>query len=79
MFMLLTSVRSAVRLAPFLALPLLGTLAAGCGEGSQVDPTIKVEQGKDRAASLLNKRAPRGATKENPAVDPRFGGARSPE
>jgi hypothetical protein len=74
MFMLLTSVRLAVRLAPFLALPLLGTLAAGCGEGSQVDPTIKVERGKDRAESVLNKRAPRGATKQNPAVDPRVRG-----
>ena len=31
MFMQMTSVRFAVRLAPFLALPLLGTLAAGCG------------------------------------------------
>ena len=73
MFMQMTSVRFAVRLAPFLALPLLGTLAAGCGDSQQHDPTIKVEQGKDLADSVSKKGAPRGTTKQDPAPKQRVG------
>jgi len=75
MSMLLTSVRSAVRLAPFLVLPLLGTLAAGCGGGSpEVDPTIKVEKGQDVTESVASKKVTRGASKQEAAPKQRVGG-----
>ena len=74
MLMLLTSVRHAVRLAPFLALPLFGTFAAGCGGGSEVDPNIKVDQSKSIDESTVRKGAPRGAKTQDAAPKQRLGG-----
>ncbi len=75
MSMFLTSVRSAVRLAPFLVLPLLGACAAGCGDSSpRVAPTSNVGEVKSLDESVQKSKAQTGAVKKEPAPKQRVGG-----
>ena len=67
MIVLLKKACFATRLAPFLILPFLGAVAPGCGESSQVDPNIKVEQGKKFDESVSKSRTSKGKT-PNPEV-----------